>query len=115
MLKLIAILLATLCVAVHCDSPVGAYLDHPELVDDSIIKSLVRYVTNHISETQNLALDNVKITSVQTQVVTGINYKFIFTGETNKGGSNKLATCHAQIYVHFDLSIKINKAQCNLA
>jgi len=110
-MKLLAILLVTMFAAVYGETLLGGYMDHPELVEDSIIKSLVRYVANDIAEKQNLSLDNLKITSVQTQVVTGINYKFVFTGDSH----GKLATCHAQIYVHFDLSIKINKAQCKLA
>lgn len=116
MLKLIAIFLVTILVAVHCEIKVGEYHEHPELLEDSIMKSLVRYVNEDIAKTKNLHLENVKITRILTQVVTGINYVFDFTGESTKGTTKgKLIKCNAAIFVNFDLSITINQVDCKKA
>ena len=89
MLKLIAIFLATILVAVNCEYNVGSYHDHPELLEDSIMKGLVRHINEHIANTQNLVLENLKITRILTQVVSGINYKFDYTGESTKDVTDK--------------------------
>jgi hypothetical protein len=109
MLKLI---IATFVIAVHCSTLLGGYSDRPALKEDSIVQRLVSYTAEHLAATQNLILDHLKITRVQTQVVAGINYKIDFTGETMYRG---LMECQAVIFVRPDLSTTITEVECDNA
>jgi hypothetical protein len=112
MLKLIVLFLATMLIAVNCSTRLDGYSDRPKLIEDPIVQSLTRYASEHIAATQNLVLDNVKITRVQTQVITGINYKIDFNAKSAKG---KLMSCQALISVQPDLTTKITEGQCHPA
>lgn len=104
MLKLIAILLAITLTAVNGSMRLGGYSDHPELLHDAKVQGLISYVKEYLATTQNLILDDIEITRVQTQVVAGMNYKIEFTADS--------ATCEAVIYVRFDGTTKVTTAQC---
>ncbi|CAF1529297.1 unnamed protein product [Adineta steineri] len=115
MVKLITIFLAALLVLGSQSlniGKVGGYTDHPELIENSNIKALVKYAAEYLASTDNLILDEIKITRVQTQLVNGINYKLEFTAQS-VNGHNKLTTCEAVIYERFDSTRKITSAQCN--
>ncbi len=109
MLKFIVLFLATILIAVNCSTGLGGYSDRPQLIEDAIVQRLTRYASEHIATTQNLVLDHIKITRVQTQVVAGINYKIDFNAQSAKG---KLMSCQALIYVQPDLTTKITEGQC---
>ena len=113
MLRFFAVFLALVLLTVDCDTLLGSYSDRPQLKEDSIVQGLVRYASQHIASNQNLALDHIKITRVQTQVVAGINYKIDFTAETGRDHHAKSVTCHTLINVQPDLSTTIKEAECN--
>ena len=100
-------------VTVDCNTRLGGYSDRPQLKEDSIVQGLVRYASQHIATSQNLILDHIKITRVQTQVVAGINYKIDFTAETGQDHHAKSVNCQTLIYVKPDLSTTISEAECN--
>jgi hypothetical protein len=102
-------------IAVSYASLLGGYSDRPELLEDENIQSLTNYVVEYLATTQDLILNNYRITRVQTQIVAGINYKIDFTAESIQGGNEKILTCQAIIYVRFDSTKKITKAQCDTA
>jgi hypothetical protein len=112
MFKLAVVLLATLLVAVsHGAFPgmTGGYTDHSEMIGTPAMKGLIGVVVEHLTVKENLILDDIKITRVQTQVVNGINYKLDFTGH---GMNGKETTCQAVIYVKFDSTKSVTSAQC---
>ncbi len=112
MLKFIVLFLATILIAVNCSTRLDGYSDRPKLIEDAIVQSLTRYASEHIATTQNLVLDHIKITRVQTQVVAGINYKIDFNAQSAKG---KLMSCQTVISVQPDLTTKIIEGQCHPA
>jgi hypothetical protein len=112
MLKPIVLFLATILIVVNCSDRLGGYSDRPKLIEDTIVQSLTRYASEHIAATQNLVLDHIKITRVQTQVVAGINYKIDFNAQSSKG---KLMSCQTLIYVKPDLTTTITEGQCHPA
>ncbi|CAF3322942.1 unnamed protein product [Rotaria sp. Silwood2] len=113
MFKLFAVFLGTMLVAVNCGLIPGGYSDHPELLEDPHVKGLVSYAAEHLAVTQNIFLNHLKVIRVQTQVVAGINYKLDFTGENVNGGSGKVKTCQAVIYVRFDQTQQVTKIECH--
>ncbi|CAF0882142.1 unnamed protein product [Adineta ricciae] len=115
MLKITAVLLATLLIVAAQSSiigGVGGYIDRPELLESSEANALVRYAAEQIAMKDNRILDQIKLTRIQTQVVAGINYKLDFTARPINGISAKLTTCQAVIYVRFDSTRKLLSAQC---
>lgn len=113
MWRIFALFLMMMLLSVDCDTRLGGYSDRPKLIDDSIVQGLVRYASQQIASSQNLILDHIKITRVQTQVVAGINYKIDFTAETGHDHQGKSVNCHTHIYVKPDLSTTINEAECH--
>jgi hypothetical protein len=114
MFKLAVILLATVFVAAsHGASLTGGYTDRPELVDDSFVKSLASYAAEHLAIKENLILNHIKVTGVQTQLVAGLNYKIDFTAEPVNGISGQIKNCHTIIYVRFDKTTSVTSAQCD--
>ncbi|CAF1421816.1 unnamed protein product [Adineta steineri] len=115
MVKLITIFLAALLVVGSQSlniGKVGGYTDHPELIENSNIKALVKYAAEYLASNDNLDLGEITITRVQTQLVAGTNYKIEFTSRSNNG-DNKLTICEAVIYERFDSTRKITSAHCN--
>ncbi|CAF1198006.1 unnamed protein product [Rotaria sp. Silwood1] len=113
MFKIFAVILGTMLVAVNCGLLPGGYSDHPELLHDSRVQALATYAAEYLAIKENIYLSHIKLTRVQTQVVAGMNYKLDFTAESISGGSGKLTTCQAIIYVRFDQTQKVTKVECH--
>jgi len=110
MLKLIVLFLATMLIVANCSNGLSDYADRPQLKDDTIVQNLARYASEQIAAAQNLVLDHIKITRVQTRVIAGIDYKIDFNAQTSKG---KLMSCQTLISVQPDLSTKIIEGRCD--
>ena len=116
MVKLVAVFLATMLVVASqafMIGGVGGYTDRPELLTDPSITPLVRYAAEQLALQDNLILDNIKVTRVQTQVVAGVNYKLDFTAQPVNGIHVQPKTCQAIIYVRFDSTMKLTNAHCD--
>jgi hypothetical protein len=116
MFKLAAVLLAIIFVAVSHGfiiGNVGGYIDRPDLIDDSFVQSLTSLAAEHLAIKENLILNHLKVTGVQTQVVAGLNYKIDFTAQPVNGISTSLKTCHTIIYVRFDKTTSVTEAKCD--
>ncbi len=109
MLKLVAIILVTMLISITYGTLPGGYRDRPDLLGDENMKDLMSYTTEYLATTQNLILNEIQITRIQTQVVAGINYKINFTAKSTNGDD---VTCETVIYVRFDSTKKIISAQC---
>lgn len=112
MLKLLAIFLTITLAAVNGSMHLGGYSDRPELLQDAKVQELAVYVSEHLATTQNLILDHIQMTGVQTQTVAGTNYKIEFTAQSI---SPEPVTCEAVIYVRFDGTKTVTRAQCQPA
>ncbi|CAF3017829.1 unnamed protein product [Rotaria socialis] len=113
MFKLLSIVLATMLIAASYGLMAGGYADKPELIEDPTVKGLAVYAAEHLAMTQNIVLNNIEVTGVQTQVVAGMNYRIDFTGKTVNSPIAKTKSCQVVIYVRFNSTKKVTSAKCN--
>ena len=122
MFKLAVLLVAAMCIATSQGlfaggvvGGVGGFVDRPELIDDQTVQALTSFAAENLAITQNLILSKLKVISVQTQVVAGVNYQIDFKAEPVNGVSGQTTTCRVVIYVRFDSTKNILSSQCQTA
>ena len=114
-MKLTVVLLATMLVAMtqaFLPIGVGGYIDKPELVNDQFVSALTSFAAEKIAEAQNLFLTNLKVVRVQTQLVSGTNYKIEFVAEPVNGVEGQTTRCEVVIYVRWDALKNLAQSQC---
>lgn len=115
MLKLnITLFLTVLLGIVHCNSNAANYVDRPELVEDGFVFGLTQKASKWLAKHEELMLDHIKVTHVQTKTVSGVRYKLDFTAQSIIGNQSQLVNCKATVYVHVGMgaSISVVDAQC---
>ncbi|CAF3909935.1 unnamed protein product, partial [Rotaria sp. Silwood1] len=91
----------------------GGYTNRPELIKDKYVQGLTSYAAEYLATKENLFLNHLKVTGVQTQVVAGLNYKIDFSGKSVDGSSGQLKTCQAIIYVRLDHTQQVTSVKCH--
>ncbi|UJR36240.1 hypothetical protein I4U23_028972 [Adineta vaga] len=89
----------------------GGYSERPELIEDDTVVLLTHYAAGYLHTSENIRLKDLKIVRVQTQVVSGTNYKIDFIGEPIDGAGEK-TKCQVVIYLSWNLSKSISNAEC---
>ena len=115
MLKfIIALFLTVLLAVVHCNSNAVNYVDRPELVEDGFVFGLARKASKWLAKHEELILDHIKITHVQTKTVNGVRYKLDFTAQSIIGNQSQLVNCKATVYMRVGMgaSLSVVDAQC---
>ncbi|CAF0827362.1 unnamed protein product [Adineta steineri] len=88
----------------------GGFTDRPDLLEQSSTRSMIRLAVNDLQAKQNLLVSPIKVLSVATQVVNGINYRIVFTARSM--GSDSVLTCTSKVYQQFTGVQSVSSVNC---
>ncbi|CAF0787389.1 unnamed protein product [Adineta steineri] len=108
MFKLLVVL--ALVAAIQGQLP-GGFTNRPELVDQESTGALVRLAVQELKDQQNLFVSPVKVLTVGTQVVAGMNYHIVFTARSFSTAG--VLTCTARVYQHFTGVQTVSSVACD--
>ncbi|CAF0942144.1 unnamed protein product [Didymodactylos carnosus] len=92
----------------------GGFIEQPDLTTDNLIISLTIWAARQLEEAQNLILKNINVIKVETQVVSGVNYKIRFetTPVLPDGTAARTIQCDAIIYLPLNGEQRLLEGQC---
>lgn len=88
----------------------GGFTDRPDLIRSPLADSLVKLAVTELANGQNLRAIPVKVVSVASQLVNGVNYRIVFTARSPS--SNTVLTCTSKVYQSFAGAQSVSSVNC---
>lgn len=108
-----------LCIAFSCAFPFGGislpggFSENTGLLNSEQVRGWVEQGLTEYNRLHNAVLNNIKVTSVKTQVVAGMNYQIQFEADLTDSIVGKHIKCNVDVFVSLSNIPQIKTPTCD--